>query len=152
MTNTCAQCGRIYDPAKPHDCADRTAFTHGLELMDDPLAGKVMHAKAATLMAADLARAAVEAIVKRLTPWLEHSVFCATNNGYDTCTCGLDAALGFLAEESVCGHGIYHHGCPSCQCCPKPWPPCCEPSWWCERCVEEIDDCSCGTRQRPVKS
>jgi len=114
VTNTCAQCGRIYDPTKPHDCADRTAFTHGLELMDDPLAGKVMQARAATLMAADLARAAVEAIVKRLTPWLEHSGFCATNNGYDTCTCGLDAALGFLAEEPVCSHAIYHHGCPSC--------------------------------------
>ncbi len=31
---------RIYDPAKPHDCADRTAFTHGLELlrqMEDPV-------------------------------------------------------------------------------------------------------------------
>lgn len=40
MTNTCAACGRIYDPAKPHDCADRTAFTHGLELlrqMEDPV-------------------------------------------------------------------------------------------------------------------
>ena len=36
LTNTCARCGRIYDPEKPHDCADRTAFTHGLDLFYDP--------------------------------------------------------------------------------------------------------------------
>ena len=36
MTNTCAQCGRIYDPEKPHDCADRTAFTHGMDRFYDP--------------------------------------------------------------------------------------------------------------------
>ena len=36
MTNTCARCGRIYDPEKPHDCADRTAFTHGMDRFYDP--------------------------------------------------------------------------------------------------------------------
>lgn len=56
MTNTCAQCGRIYDPQKHHDCADRAAFTHGLDLLD----GKVMRAKDATSMATTLASLAVE--------------------------------------------------------------------------------------------
>jgi hypothetical protein len=26
------------------------------------------------------------------------------------------------------------------------------PSWWCQRCGEEVEDCTCGARQRPVLS
>ena len=36
MTIYCTRCGRMYDPTKPHDCADRTAFTHGMEHFYDP--------------------------------------------------------------------------------------------------------------------
>ena len=36
MTIYCTRCGRMYDPTKPHDCADRTAFTHGLDHFYDP--------------------------------------------------------------------------------------------------------------------
>lgn len=102
MTNICAQCGRTYDPENHHDCADRAAFTHGLDLLGDPLAGKIMYASVATEMAANLAKATAEAIIDRVTPWLRHELGCRGQYGDpDLCTCGLADALGGLADRIV---------------------------------------------------
>ena len=65
---------------KPWPSADRTAFTHGLELLDGP-----------AVLAAMTPRPADEVVIS-----------------------AAPAPEGVPEDHRVCSHGIYHHGCPSC--------------------------------------
>lgn len=111
VTNTCAQCGRIYDPAKPHDCADRTAFTHGLELLDDPEVTYTC-ARCGQLYDPSLHHVCLDGSTAR-------SILSSALTGtrpYDQAGRAIKklADHGYSIVPTPCRHSIYHHGCPSC--------------------------------------
>ena len=111
MTIYCTRCGRMYDPEKPHDCADRTAFTHGLDLFYDP-----------AVILADANANGIKYEAEKVMDPILRRWFAIDLDPVDAERNAENAAvdLSWHMEEAgllafpVCRHAIYHSGCDSC--------------------------------------